>query len=151
MQHQDSHAEVHQLYSRILGDPQTNVDKAIATFLQEFETKRTLLIDKNDTMIPMLQEAPSHLRESKGRLEAGLGSTNWKSKTTLARLETLQQSVAASSQENVKPMNATQMAKEVFQKDIAEAKEAFDQEMALRHADVVKQYVGAFVQQIDHY
>jgi len=43
------------------------------------------------------------------------------------------------------------LAKAAFQDDIDEAKEAFDQEMVLRHADVVKQYVGAFVQQIDRY
>ncbi|KAF8950285.1 hypothetical protein BGZ52_003083 [Haplosporangium bisporale] len=48
-------------------------------------------------------------------------------------------------------LNPTLTAKETFQKDIDDAKEAFDEEMALRHADVIKQYVGTFVQQIDHY
>ncbi|KAF8927957.1 hypothetical protein BGZ58_009994 [Dissophora ornata] len=77
-----THADVGELYSLILGNPQANVDKAITTFVQEFE--------KMD-----------------------------------------------------RAANATQLAKEAFQKDITEAKEAFDQEMVLRHADVVKQYVGA--------
>ncbi|KAF9573462.1 hypothetical protein EC968_008547 [Mortierella alpina] len=72
------------------GDPQTNVDEAVTTFVHEFEAR-------------------------------------------------------------VKATDPTRQAKEAFQKDIDEAREAFDQEMALRHADVVKQYVGVFVQQIDHY
>jgi hypothetical protein len=49
-----------------------------------------------------------------------------------------------------KGISATQLAKEAFQKKIAEDKKAFDQDMTLRHADVVKQYVGAVVQHIDY-
>ncbi|KAF9173813.1 hypothetical protein BGX20_002030 [Mortierella sp. AD010] len=126
MAQHSKNADVYQLYSRILGDPQPNVESAISTFVQEFETRRPLLsIDK--TTVNMLKEGPTQLQNAKTALDAGLEGTGQKSAT------------------------ATQLAKEAFQKDIAEAKEAFDQEMALRHADVVKQYVGAFVQQIDHY
>ncbi|KAF9896519.1 hypothetical protein BX616_007294, partial [Lobosporangium transversale] len=71
--------------------------------------------------------------------------------TTLERLQALSQSIKEGAQKKDRSISATQRAKEAFQKDIDEAKEAFDQEMALRHADVVKQYVGTFVQQIDHF
>ncbi|KAG0341117.1 hypothetical protein BG000_010172 [Podila horticola] len=76
--------ETSELFSRLLGNPQANVTKAISTFVQEFEKE---------------------------------GSRS----------------------------NPTLNAKETFQKDIDGAKEAFDEEMALRHADVIKQYVGTFV------
>ncbi|KAF9400105.1 hypothetical protein BGX21_004992 [Mortierella sp. AD011] len=99
----------------------------------------------------MLKEGPTQLQNAKTALDAGLEGTGQKTKATLERLQLLQKSIAENSKSHDKGATATQLAKEAFQKDIAEAKEAFDQEMALRHADVVKQYVGAFVQQIDHY
>ncbi|KAF9204323.1 hypothetical protein BGZ49_005423 [Haplosporangium sp. Z 27] len=145
-----ANADVYQLYSRILGNPRSNVDAAISTFVQEFETKRPSIV-KDGTMINMLKDAPAQLQDSKIALDSGLERTSQKTKGTLERLQLLQKSIANNSQNDEKTVTATQLAKEAFQKDIAEAKEAFDQEMALRHADVVKQYVGAFVQQIDHY
>ncbi|KAF9104274.1 hypothetical protein BGX27_010173 [Mortierella sp. AM989] len=143
-------ADVHQLYSRILGHPQPNVERAISTFVQEFETKRSSLV-KDDSMIHILKDAPDQLKDAKIALDTGLESTSQKSKATLERLQLLQKSIAENSQNQIKTISSTQLVKEAFQKDITEAKEAFDQEMNLRHADVVKQYVGAFVQQIDHY
>ncbi|KAI8598031.1 hypothetical protein EDD21DRAFT_199517 [Dissophora ornata] len=138
-----THADVGELYSLILGNPQANVDKAITTFVQEFETKRTFLTAKNDTTIPMLRDTPARLNSAKGSLDAAIDSTSRKATTTLERLQLLQQTIATSSEKMDRAANATQLAKEAFQKDITEAKEAFDQEMVLRHADVVKQYVGA--------
>ncbi|KAI7818157.1 hypothetical protein BC939DRAFT_506785 [Gamsiella multidivaricata] len=143
--------DVHELYSRLLGNPQANVERAITTFVEEFETKRGSLEVGDDTIVPMLRNTPAQLNEAKETLNSGLGSTGDKAKMTLERLQRLQQSIAMGSENKDKAATATQLSKEAFQMDIDEAKAAFDQEMALRHADVVKQYVGAFVQQIDHY
>ncbi|KAF9134545.1 hypothetical protein BGW39_006638 [Mortierella sp. 14UC] len=131
--------DVHALYSRILGNPQANADKAIFTFQEEFEAKKTLFTEKDNKTVSTLQQIPAQLSNVKEHLDA------------VEKLQALQQSIAASSQNREISANPTRSAKEAFQKDITDAREAFDQEMALRHADVVKQYVGAFVQQIDRY
>ncbi|KAF9353158.1 hypothetical protein BGX26_009069 [Mortierella sp. AD094] len=144
-----TNADIYQLYSRILGNPQPNIERAISTFVQEFETKRPSL--GVDMTTNILKEAPTQLKDAKTALDARLEGTSQKTKATLEKLQLLQKSIAENSQSRDKAVTATQLVKEAFQKDITEAKEAFDQEMALRHADVVKQYVGAFVQQIDHY
>ncbi|KAG0044456.1 hypothetical protein BGZ83_010324 [Gryganskiella cystojenkinii] len=114
--------QVEQLCSRLLGQPQENVQQAIKTFVQEFE------------VLPQIDHVYRNLGNA-----------------TIASLKELQESIAQSNQKQPKSANPTQLAKAAFQADIDEAREAFDQEMVLRHADVVKQYVGAFVQQIDHY
>ncbi|KAF9427121.1 hypothetical protein BGZ76_002467 [Entomortierella beljakovae] len=142
--------DIHQLYSRILGYPQQNVEKAISSFVQEFETKRSSLAQDENTRV-MLKDAPAQLENAKATLGTDLEGVRVKTSATLERLQLLQKSISDNSQNHEKTVTATQLAKEAFQKDISEAKDAFDQEMALRHADVVKQYVGAFVQQIDHY
>ncbi|KAG0245983.1 hypothetical protein BGX31_005047 [Mortierella sp. GBA43] len=131
-------------------NPQANLDKAIATFVDEFDTKKTELDSASGDTLHQLKETSGHLKEAKDALDAGLDSTTLKSSTTAERLQLLQQAVVTSSQTD-KPMSATQLAKEAYRKKMTEEKEAFDQDMELRHADVVKQYVGAFVQQIDHY
>ncbi|GJJ68613.1 hypothetical protein EMPS_00959 [Entomortierella parvispora] len=141
---------VEKLCGRLLGQPQENVQQAIATFVQEFETKRDSLASTKATPTAMLKEAPNWLEGAKKQLDAHLDSTTSKANATLESLRRLQESIAQSNQKQ-KTANPTQLAKAAFQDDIGEAKEAFDQEMLLRHADVVKQYVGAFVQQIDHY
>ncbi|KAF9955411.1 hypothetical protein BGZ72_003760 [Mortierella alpina] len=133
------------------GNPQTNVDEAVATFVHEFETRRALLPGDNNSTISALQETPLQLSNAKDALETGLENTSAKATTALEKLQALQRDLAEESQARVEAANPTRQAKEAFQKDIDEAREAFDQEMALRHADVVKQYVGVFVQQIDHY
>ncbi|KAF9987117.1 hypothetical protein BGZ65_005045 [Modicella reniformis] len=105
------------------------------------QTKKTTLDTEGGNTLQQLKDTPMRLKEAKEGL----------ARTTMERLQLLQQVVTASSQKTEKVASTTQLAKEAFQKDIAEAKEAFDQEMALRHSDAVKQYVGVFVQQIDHY
>ncbi|KAF9932701.1 hypothetical protein FBU30_007544 [Linnemannia zychae] len=144
-------AAVYALYSRILGDPQANADKAINTFQEEFEAKKTLFAEKDNEAIVALRCAPTQLNNAKEHLESDISSTQSAAKLTAAKLQELQQSIAVNKQNLENSKNPTRSAKEAFLKDITDAKEAFDQEMALRHADVVKQYVGAFVQQIDHY
>ncbi|KAF9938019.1 hypothetical protein BGZ67_000658 [Mortierella alpina] len=133
------------------GNPQTNVDEAVTTFVHEFETRRALQPEDRSSPLSSLQETPLQLSIAKEALESGLGNTSAKARTTSEKLQALQRDLAEDSQARVEAANPTRQAKEAFQKDIDEAREAFDQEMALRHADVVKQYVGAFVQQIDHY
>ncbi|ORZ28621.1 hypothetical protein BCR41DRAFT_391067 [Lobosporangium transversale] len=129
------------------GDPQVNVDKAINTFLKEFETKkRTSLTENHQRIASMLKQSSGNIAQAKELFDTDLNS-----RTTLERLQALSQSIKEGAQKKDRSISATQRAKEAFQKDIDEAKEAFDQEMALRHADVVKQYVGTFVQQIDHF
>ncbi|KAF9980878.1 hypothetical protein BGZ75_007867, partial [Mortierella antarctica] len=132
-------------------NPQTNVDEAVTTFVHEFETRRALQPEDRSSPLSSLQETPLQLSIAKEALESGLGNTSAKARTTFEKLQALQRDLAEDSQARVEAANPTRQAKEAFQKDIDEAREAFDQEMALRHADVVKQYVGAFVQQIDHY
>ncbi|KAG0032431.1 hypothetical protein BGZ81_010877 [Podila clonocystis] len=101
-------SEISDLFNRLLGNPQANVTKAISTFVQEFETKRTSSIpDPNDSLVSDLRMVPETLKEAKTSLATDLEVTS--------------------------------------AKDIDGAKEAFDEEMALRHADVIKQYVGTFV------
>ncbi|KAG0365385.1 hypothetical protein BGZ54_006564 [Gamsiella multidivaricata] len=139
--------DVHELYSRLLGNPQANVERAITTFVEEFETKRGSLEVGDDTIVPMLRNTPAQLNEAKETLNSGLGSTGDKGEETPLDIVELYYTFTNKD----KAATATQLSKEAFQMDIDEAKAAFDQEMALRHADVVKQYVGAFVQQIDHY
>ncbi|KAF8944273.1 hypothetical protein BGZ47_004448 [Haplosporangium gracile] len=140
--------DVQTLYSRLLGNPQVNADKAISTFREEFEAKKTLFTEKDDGIVSTLQQVPAQLISAKEHLDSNLSSTQ---STAVEKLQALQQAIAASSQACEKPTNPTRSAKEVFEKDINDARDAFDQEMALRHADVVKQYVGMFVQQIDYY
>ncbi|KAK3826043.1 MAG: hypothetical protein J3Q66DRAFT_329262 [Benniella sp.] len=150
MPHNTTGGEVHELYSRILGHPQANLDKAINTFVDEFETKKTAALDtRSGETLNQLKETPTHLREAKEALDAGLESTTQKASTTARRLQLLQQAIVASSKTE-KGISATQLAKEAFRKKIAEDKKAFDQDMTLRHADVVKQYVGAVVHHIDY-
>ncbi|CAO3573540.1 unnamed protein product [Mortierella alpina] len=134
-----------------LGNPQTNVEEAVTTFVHEFETRRASLNGHQSSTLSTLQETPLRLSSAKDALESGFGNTSAKATTTLEKLQALQRDLAQDSQTRVEATNPTRQAKEAFQKDIDEAREAFDQEMALRHADVVKQYVGVFVQQIDHY
>ncbi|KAF9388820.1 hypothetical protein CPB97_000346 [Podila verticillata] len=138
------------LFNRLLGNPQDNVTKAISTFVQEFETKRaTSLPDPNDSLVSDLRMVPETLEDAKRGLTIDLDVTSAKAKSTAKRLEELQKVISASKGSS--RLNPTLTAKETFQKDIDDAKDAFDEEMALRHADVIKQYVGTFVQQIDHY
>ncbi|KAG0321215.1 hypothetical protein BGZ99_004068, partial [Dissophora globulifera] len=108
-------------------------------------TKRTSLAIKDDITLRSLKESPTCLKESKEALQAGLEGVASQATTTLERLQLLKRSVVPTSQNTIKPVNPAEVAKEAFLKDIAKAKEAFDQEMALRHADVVKQYVGACI------
>ncbi|KAG0254354.1 hypothetical protein BG011_005816, partial [Mortierella polycephala] len=131
-------------------DPQTNVDQAVNTFVQEFETKRTVLSLQDDRAVSTLQDVPQRLDSAKKDLDVKLEGTSTRARTVLEKLQLLQ-SVIESSQKQGKDANPAQTAKAAFLKDITDAKEAFDQEMALRHADVVKQYVGSVVQQMDHY
>ncbi|KAF9909503.1 hypothetical protein EC991_008485 [Linnemannia zychae] len=144
-------SDVHALYSRILGNPQANAEKAISTFQEEFEAKKTLFTEKDDKTLSKLQQISAQLTSAKDHLDTSLSGTQSAAKQAVEKLQALQQSIAANSQNRETSANPTRSAKETFQKDITDAREAFDQEMALRHADVVKQYVGAFVQQIDHY
>ncbi|KAF9094038.1 hypothetical protein BGX23_002587 [Mortierella sp. AD031] len=143
--------DVYTLYSRLLGNPQANADKAISTFREEFEAKKTLFTEKDDETVSTLRQIPAQLNSAKEHLDVGLKDTQATGKLAVERLQALQQSIAANSQAREKSANPTRSAKEAFEKDITDAKEAFDQEMALRHADVVKQYVGVFVHQIDRY
>ncbi|KAG0297633.1 hypothetical protein BGZ96_005510 [Linnemannia gamsii] len=144
-------ADVHALYSRLLGNPQANADKAISTFQEEFETKKTLFTEKDDETLSTLQQTPAQLNSAKEYLDNNLNSTQSNANLAVEKLQALQQAIFANSQAREKSANPTRSAKEAFQKDITDARDAFDQEMALRHADVVKQYVGVFVQQIDHF
>ncbi|KAG0380767.1 hypothetical protein BGX24_005412 [Mortierella sp. AD032] len=148
---QTKSSNVHLLFTRILGNPQVNATKAISTFKEEFEAKKTLFTEKDDGAVSTLQLVPAQLNNVKEHLDTGLNSTQSAATLVVEKLQALQQAIATSTQNREKSSNPTRSAKEAFQKDITDAREAFDQEMALRHADVVKQYVGAFVQHIDHY
>ncbi|KAG0297199.1 hypothetical protein BGZ97_004332 [Linnemannia gamsii] len=144
-------ADVHALYSRLLGNPQANADKAISTFREEFEAKKTLFTKKDDETLSTLQQTPAQLNSAKEHLDNNLNNTQLNASLAIQKLQALHQAITVTSQAREKSANPTRSAKMAFQKDIADARDAFDQEMSLRHADVVKQYVGAFVQQIDHY
>lgn len=143
--------DVHALYSRLLGNPQANADKAISTFQEEFEAKKTLFTEKDDETVSKLQRIPALLSSAKEHLDSDISGTQSTAKLTVERLQALQQAIAVKSQAREKSANPTRSAKAAFENDINDAREAFDQEMALRHADVVRQYVGAFVNQIDRY
>ncbi|KAF9181304.1 hypothetical protein BGZ51_005542 [Haplosporangium sp. Z 767] len=105
---------------------------------------------QDDKTVSMLQDVPQRLDSAKKDLDVKLEGTSTRAKTTLEKLQLLQ-SIVENSQKQEKNANPAQTAKAAFLKDITDAKEAFDQEMALRHADVVRQYVGSVVQQMDHY
>ncbi|KAF9328862.1 hypothetical protein BGZ91_000805 [Linnemannia elongata] len=143
--------DVHALCSRLLGNPQANADKAISTFQEEFEAKKTLFTENDGETISRLQQIPAQLSSAKEHLDSKISGTQSTAKLAVEKLQALQQAIAANSQAREKSTNPTRSAKEAFENDINDAREAFDQEMALRHADVVNQYVGAFVNQIDHY
>ncbi|KAF9419982.1 hypothetical protein BGZ94_009261 [Podila epigama] len=137
----------HELFDKLVGHPHANLDKAVSSMVHEFETKRNTASTSVESLVSGLRMVPAALKDAQEGLDSDLDVANTKAQSVASRLLELQKAVSSSSQGGTQ-FNPTLKAKEAFQKDIDEAREAFDQEMALRHADAVKQYVGTFVQQI---
>ncbi|KAG0245039.1 hypothetical protein BGW41_004296 [Actinomortierella wolfii] len=142
-----------QLISALLGDPHANLNKATADMIHAFEvipeSQKKAGNNKatRTAMMKQLSEAPTKFLESQPLLDQQLDHTSSQVSSTLERLQQLQNMVNESKQRRATKTEHPIMAeKRAFEKEIKEAKDSFDEEMALRHNDMIRQYVGTFVQ-----
>ncbi|KAG0269923.1 hypothetical protein DFQ27_001472 [Actinomortierella ambigua] len=138
------------LISTLLGDPHANLEKATSDMIHAFEPKAGKGGGQHKAarvaMMKQLSEAPTKILESQPLLDKQLDHTTAQVSTTLERLQQLQSMLNETKQRKAaKTEHPIQAQKRAFEKEIQEAKESFDQEMTLRHNDMIKQYVGTFV------